>query len=61
MQEKPAIRCNNCKKMIATGSMKDGEIDIKCKCGVTNTIKVTPSERHQSISLGVFPIQHIST
>lgn len=36
---KPKIRCISCSKIIAEGSISSGEIAIKCRCGVINTIK----------------------
>lgn len=41
---KDAIRCSNCRKLIGTGSLKDGKIAIKCKCGTTNIIEAIPEQ-----------------
>lgn len=38
---KDAIRCSNpkCGKVIGSGTVNDGRISIKCKCGTTTTIE----------------------
>lgn len=38
---KDAIRCSNpkCNKVIGSGTVKDGKVSIKCKCGTTTTIE----------------------
>lgn len=40
--EKNIIRCTGCRKVIGEGTLNDGKISIKCKCGVLNTIEATP-------------------
>ncbi len=37
--EKDAIRCTSCKKILGKGVINDGKIEIKCKCGTLNTIQ----------------------
>lgn len=36
------IRCYNCRKIIGEGTISDGKISIKCKCGTLNTIEAVP-------------------
>lgn len=55
--------------MIGKGILNDGRIEIKCKCGVTNTIEAAPKETKPSgvingasgLALGSFSIQHINS
>lgn len=42
---KNAIRCSNCRKLLGEGVLRDGRISIKCKCGMVNTIEVTPEKK----------------
>lgn len=39
------IRCSNCRKIIGEGTLKDGKISIKCKCGTLNTIEAVPKQQ----------------
>lgn len=73
--ENKVINCISCKKLIAKGTINDGIISIKCKCGTVNTIekeakelKVETKELNlngspgtSGIVFGDFDIQRIST
>lgn len=45
---KNQIRCTGCRKMLATGTITDGTISIKCKCGVVNTISAVPVKKEEN-------------
>lgn len=39
------IKCTNCGKKLGEAKIQDGELQIKCKCGTVNTVKVEPENR----------------
>jgi phage FluMu protein Com len=41
------IRCAKCNKKIAEAEIKEGYVSIKCSCGVTNLITVTPEKKER--------------
>lgn len=56
--------------MIGKGILNDGRIEIKCKCGVTNTIEAAPKQEPKpsgiingssGLTVGTFSIQHINS
>lgn len=66
------IKCSSCGKLIARGFINDGTVEIKCKCGVVNTVSKEPKEKElrkdnnlpenklQGITLGIFSIEQMS-
>lgn len=67
--DKNIIRCTGCKKVLCNLEyLNDGKLEIKCKCGVINTIEALPKQTSEiqvngqpGLNLGTFSIQHIST
>lgn len=58
------VRCSRegCGKLLATASMQEGIVEIKCKCGHINRMQaIRKISNDQTLNLGIFQIQHIST
>lgn len=58
IQKKNEIRCNACNKLLATGVINDGKIELKCKCKTVNTIEVIPPPVPYQDRMGLVKKQH---
>jgi phage FluMu protein Com len=41
------IRCCSCGKKLAEAILKDGELSIKCSCGVTNRVTASSEKKEK--------------
>jgi phage FluMu protein Com len=45
--KKNDIRCISCGKKLAEAEIKDGFVNIQCKCGVANLITASPEKKER--------------
>jgi len=41
------IRCCSCGKKLAEGQIKDGNISIRCRCGILNKVTAAPEKKEK--------------
>jgi phage FluMu protein Com len=47
------LRCSNCGKLLAKTSLKEGIVEVKCRCGTVAQVQAKPDDRSFKTRLGL--------